>query len=134
VLPALQAAIKSKIRDDETWSLHPDEDDPDRQTLLFDYPTSFAPDAAAYIRRAVKIEMGARADHWPSEMKTITSYVAETFTTGFREANVALKVLSVERTFWGEGDDSTRRVSPPDRQGDAGAILAALQRLLRVDP
>jgi hypothetical protein len=52
LLPALQAAIKSKVRHDETWSLHSDDADPDRQTLLFDYPTSFAPDTAAYIRRA----------------------------------------------------------------------------------
>jgi hypothetical protein len=100
LLPALQAAIKSKVRHDETWSLHSDDADPDMQTLLFDYPTSFAPDTAAYIRRAVKIEMGARADHWPSETKTITPYVAEKFPTGFREPNCALKVLSLERTFW----------------------------------
>ncbi len=96
LLPALHAAIKSKVRHDETWSLHSDDDDPDLQTLLFDYPTSFAPDTAAYIRRAVKIEMGARADHWPSETKTITPYVAEQFPNGFREPNCALKVLSVE--------------------------------------
>ena len=58
VLPALQAAIRSKVRHDETWSLHSEDDDRDKQTLLFDYPTSFASDTAAYIRRAVKIEMG----------------------------------------------------------------------------
>src|SRR6202142_4487796 len=49
LLTALQAAIKSKVRHDDTWSLHSDDDDPDMQTLLFDYPTSFAPDTAAYI-------------------------------------------------------------------------------------
>jgi len=100
LLPALQAAIGSKIRRGEKWDVRPDEDDPDKQTLLFEYPTSFAPNAAGYIRRVVKIEMGARADHWPCETKTVMPYVAEQFPQGFRAVNCALKALSVERTFW----------------------------------
>ena len=85
LLQALEAAIRAKVRGDEKWSLRPDDDDPDRQTLLFDFPTSFPPDAAGYIRRTVKIEMGARADHWPCEPHTVTPYVAEEFPQGFRE-------------------------------------------------
>jgi hypothetical protein len=100
LLPALDAAVQSKIPGTDKWSLRPDDDDPDRQTLLFDYPTSFAPDATGYVRRAVKIEMGARADHWPCEAKTVTPYVAEQFPQGFKAASCAVKVLSVERTFW----------------------------------
>jgi len=98
--PALDAAIKSKIADGEAWSLRNDEADPDQQTLLFEYPTSFAPVSAGYIRRAVKIEMGARADHWPCETQTVTPYVAEQFPQGFKEGSCAVKVLSAERTFW----------------------------------
>jgi len=100
LLPTLEAAIKSKVRRDDKWSLRSDAEDPDKQTLLFDYPTSFPPDATGYIRRAVKIEMGARADHWPCETKTVTSYVAEQFPKGFQEVSYAVKVLAVERTFW----------------------------------
>ncbi len=100
LLPALEPVIKSMVRRDEKWSLRSDDDDPDNQTLLFDYPTSFSPDATSHIRRSVKIEMGARADHWPFETKTITPYVADEFPQGFREASCAVKVLSVERTFW----------------------------------
>jgi hypothetical protein len=48
----------------------------------------------------VKIEMGARADHWPSETRTITPYVAEQFPQGFKAASCAVKVLSAQRTFW----------------------------------
>jgi hypothetical protein len=44
--------------------------------------------------------MGARADHWPSETRTVTPYVAEQFPQGFREASCPVKVLSVESTFW----------------------------------
>lgn len=100
LLPALQAAIEPKVRTGDKWSLFSDEGDPDKQTLMFEYPTSFPPDAAGYIRRAVKIEMGARADHWPCETKPITPYVAEQFPQGFREPSCAVKVLSAERTFW----------------------------------
>ncbi len=100
LLPTLDAAIKSKVSHYDKWSLRSDDEDPDKQTLLFDYPTSFPPDATGYIRRAVKIEMGARADHWPCETKTVTPYVAEQFPKGFQEASYAVKVLAVERTFW----------------------------------
>ena len=100
LLPALDAAIRAKVGRDETWSLRSDDDDPDRQTLLFEYPTSFASEATGYIRRLVKIEMGARADHWPSEAKTITPYVAEQFPAGFEHGSCVVKVLSAERTFW----------------------------------
>lgn len=101
--PALNQAIRAKVPTDASWSLYLDEADPDQQTLMFEYPSSFASDAAGYIRRAVKIEMGARADHWPSETKSITPYVAEQFPEGFREPSCEVKVLSAERTFWEKG-------------------------------
>lgn len=100
LLPALEVAIRAKLRQDEKWALRSDADDPDQQTLLFDYPTSFPPNSAGYVRRMVKIEMGARADHWPSESRTITPYVAEQFPKGFQEGSCSVKVLSAERTFW----------------------------------
>lgn len=52
-------AISSELPGDLEWALEPDPDDPDGQTLLLVYPTAF-PEQAAYLRRAVKIEMGAR--------------------------------------------------------------------------
>jgi predicted nucleotidyltransferase component of viral defense system len=98
--PALEKAIKAKVGTNEKWSLRADDEDPDQQTLMFDYPSSFTPDAIGYIRRVVKIEMGARADHWPSETKAIIPYVAEEFPQGFREPSAEVKVLSADRTFW----------------------------------
>src|ERR1019366_9129792 len=58
------------------------------------------PGPLTVIRRMVKIEMGARADHWPCETKPVTPYVAEQFPQEFREPDCAVKVLSAERTFW----------------------------------
>jgi hypothetical protein len=48
----------------------------------------------------VKIEMGARSDHWPYETKSVTPYVAELFPQGFKQAACDVKVLAAERTFW----------------------------------
>ena len=92
--------MRAKLQATENWSLRTDDDDPDQQTVMFDYPTSFTPDATGYIRRAVKIEMGARADHWPCETKMVTPYVAEQFPQGFKAGSCTVKVLSAERTFW----------------------------------
>jgi hypothetical protein len=75
--PALEAAIQAKLRPAENWSLRSYADDPNQPTLLFEYPTSFLPETIGCIRRLVKIKMGGRADHWPSESKTIPPYVAE---------------------------------------------------------
>lgn len=98
--PQLDAAMRSKIPPSESWSLRNDDDDPDRQTLLFEYPSSFPSASEGYIRRRVKIEMGARADHWPCEARPITSYVAEQFPKGFEQGSCTVQVLSAERTFW----------------------------------
>ena len=82
------------------WTLRLDEDDPDRQTLLFAYPARVATLARAYLRPVVRIELGARSDHWPSVQAPITPYVAQAFPAAFRAPPVAVKVLAVTRTFW----------------------------------
>ena len=66
VQPALIDVISSDLRETPEWTLEPDPDDRDKQTLLLSYPTAF-PAQAAYLRRAVKIEMGARSDTDPAE-------------------------------------------------------------------
>jgi hypothetical protein len=100
LMPALRGAIQGKIPRAGKWSLLPDESDPDKQTLLFAYPSSLPAGESDYVRRAVKIEMGARADHWPCETKSVTPYVAELFPQGFKQASCDVKVLAAERTFW----------------------------------
>lgn len=98
--PSLSKIIKNGLGNEQHWSLTVDEDDPDRQTLLFTYPTGVTATSSAYIRPAVKIEMGARSDHWPSNQVRIKSYVAELFPQAFQVSEFAVKVLAAERTFW----------------------------------
>ena len=96
LMPALHGAIKGKISRTDNWSLLPDESDPDKQTLQFTYPSSLPAGESGYVRRAVKIEMGARSDHWPCETKSMTPYVAELFPQGFKQAACDVKVLAAE--------------------------------------
>lgn len=98
--PALIKAIETSFGDAHGWSLTIDEDDLDHQTLIYTYPTSLPGMSGAYIRPAVKIEMGARSDHWPSEQVRIASYVAEHFPAAFQRPDFVAKVLAAERTFW----------------------------------
>lgn len=98
--PALERIIGAKVRKGDQWRLQPDATDPDQQTLLFDFPSVTTAAESGYVRQTVKIEMGARADHWPCETKLITPYVAEEFPQAFQAPNGQVKVLSAERTFW----------------------------------
>jgi hypothetical protein len=88
-----------KYKKNEDWSLEIDEADKDGQTLLFYYPTDNKV-LSDYVKPSVKIEIGARADHWPVEMKSVISYVAQSTPQGISNKEIKIRVLSVERTFW----------------------------------
>jgi hypothetical protein len=98
--PMMSKIIEAALGDARGWSLTVDEDDPDYQTLLYTYPSSLPEATGAYIRPAVKIEMGARSDHWPSDQVRIAPYVAEQFPAAFETTDFIVKVLAAERTFW----------------------------------
>lgn len=145
-LESLVAACEAKVRDElrpalaarmstalgySGWTL---ESDPgDAQSLIFRYPSAFAEAGEApYISRSVKIEGGARADAWPTENRTIQPYVAEAFPNGVPDAQVSVRVLSIERTFWEKAtilhaEAHRRKEKPtPARYSRHYADLAAL--------
>ena len=75
-----------------------DPDDPDRQSLLLWYPTATT-DGNAYIRRAIKIESGAKSALDPHAPVVVKPYIADDL------PNFALTVGNVttvapSRTFW----------------------------------
>lgn len=82
-----------------SWKLEIDPQD--AQTLLFYYPSStIAGEEKTYIPPIVRIELGARSDHWPVEEKVITPYAADVLGDAIKESQVQVRVLSAERTFW----------------------------------
>ena len=99
--PALEARFGRVLRAGMKWSLVPasEQEDKDQQTLLFQYPTCF-PGAAAYVRPAVKIELGARSDAEPSEIKPIQPYLAELFPDRLGPNEIRVRTVVARRTFW----------------------------------
>lgn len=95
---ALRASIAAELGTEQGWDLVVDVNDPDAQTLSFEYP-NLTP-RGGYIHQAVKIEMGARSEHWPVSDHTIQSYAKEALPERVTEAPVQVRVLNAERTFW----------------------------------
>lgn len=90
--------IAAQTMPEEHFLLELDPDDPDRQTLLFWYPTvTAAPND--YIRSAVKIEAGAKSALDPHEVATITPYVTNDL-PDFDMAVHNVTTVKPERTFW----------------------------------
>jgi hypothetical protein len=98
LLNDLKESIAERMGTTEGWQLVIDEKDPDGQTLQFEYP-NITP-RGDYIQQSVKIEMGARSEHWPVSNHKIQSYVKEALNEKVAEAAVAIRVLNAERTFW----------------------------------
>lgn len=100
IAPALNARLRELLASNESWSLSADDDDPDRQTLLFAYPRLVAEAAPSYVTPVVKLEFGARADPWPVEPRTVISIVAEVFPALMETPACTVRALRPERTFW----------------------------------
>ncbi|MFT4060194.1 MAG: nucleotidyl transferase AbiEii/AbiGii toxin family protein [Legionella sp.] len=98
LITTLRTAIFEKLETLEGWRLEIDPDDPDGQTLQFEYPSTIKKDS--YIRPSVKIELGARSEHWPVNKHKIQSYVKNILKEKVEEPEVWVKVLEAKRTFW----------------------------------
>lgn len=99
ILPALNEAISLDLGVSLEWKLELDADDPDGQTLSLLYPSVFL-GRATYLRRAVKIEMGARSDPEPAESIEIRPYVSDVFPNLLQKPGTNVKAVMPKRTFW----------------------------------
>ena len=99
IVPELEREIARALSDKKKWNIALDEDAADGQTVLFTFPHVMMSSAASYVQSSVKIEFGARADHWPVEFATLVPYIVdvpgERVVEGF-----SVRVLAAERTFW----------------------------------
>ena len=99
IVPGLKQTIAAALPNKKEWKIELDTEDPDGQTVLFIFPHSMTSHAESYIRSSVKVEFGARADHWPVETATIVPYIVNV--PGERVVEgVSVRVLAAERTFW----------------------------------
>ena len=93
---ALKKSIAEGLGSSDGWQLVPDDKDP--QALIFEYP-NITP-RGDYIHQAVKIEMGARSEHWPVSEHSVQSFVKQALPDKVTEADFKIRVLNAERTFW----------------------------------
>lgn len=100
LMPQLDAAITTALSGDAGWLLSLDRADPDRQTLQFTYPASIRGDLSPCFSTSVKVELGARSDHFPVEQATVTPYVADAFADAIDRPQTSVRVLTAVRTFW----------------------------------
>jgi predicted nucleotidyltransferase component of viral defense system len=99
LLPMLKKEFQRTLTN-KNWTLALDPDDKDLQTISFIYPDAFPRPMDSYLRSAVKIEFGARADHWPTENTKIKPYLIEAFPDILIDNQAPVRVLKAERTFW----------------------------------
>jgi hypothetical protein len=105
LLPQLVDAFSQALGEPPSaaWSLELAENDPDGPTLLFRYPQGIRSRPGgepAYIQPAVRLEIGARSDHWPATDATVTPYAAADFPRAFKKPGCKVRVLAAGRTFW----------------------------------
>ena len=99
--PTLEQCFLDSLPSDMKWSLNIAslEEDPDGQTLLFEYPGTFS-SSSSYLYPRVKIELGARSDTWPTETPIIKPYLADAFPNIFAIDKFPVQAVAPERTFW----------------------------------
>lgn len=98
IAPELERDLHASPLLPGTWRLVLDADDPDAQTLLFEYPAAAA--AQDDIRPIVKIELGARSDTEPCAAPSITPYLAEALPGICGDCAFTVRAVAPERTFW----------------------------------
>ena len=93
----LSAALETLMG--EHCQIMPDEEDPDRQTLLIRYPTLYPRDDKAYVQPVVKLEAGARSALDPNTMVTIEPYISDEIKDGFSLAVPNIRTIEPTRTY-----------------------------------
>ncbi len=99
IIPELKDKIGSALSEIGKWGIKLDSDDSDKQTILFTYPSIIDNSMNNYIQPVVKIELGARSDHWPVEVMPVKPYVSNASGKVTIEGT-QVRVLGAERTFW----------------------------------
>jgi len=99
IIPELDQKIGSALSGIGKWEIRLDPDDPDNQTVLFAYPSAIENGKSGYVQPVVKIELGARSDHWPVETMNVKPYVANAAGKVTIEGT-QVRVLGAERTLW----------------------------------
>lgn len=115
LLPPLRRSLREHLSTHE-WKLELGETKKDLNSLLFYYPmTIVGADRLGYARPHVLIELSARAEHLPTEVKSISPYVAEEYPELVPDGKIGVNVLAAVRTFWEKVTILHAESSRPDK-------------------
>lgn len=95
--PLLESLI-TKDLGVEGWQLIPDATEP--KNLRFYYPSILKSIDNPYIKKSVLLELGIRGEIDPFEIRTVKSYVEESFSDILDSEKSSIRTLSPIRTFW----------------------------------
>lgn len=98
--PALAGRIAERLHAAGPWRLDlaSEADDPERETLVFDYPRLDLP-GSAYIKASVRIEFGARSDTEPVEQPIVSPYLAEELPEILGPSGFPIRTIAARRTL-----------------------------------
>jgi hypothetical protein len=102
IAPALEAAISVALGTPtrgETWLRYELDAQAHSPILYFHYPTTKAT-GLAYVRRAVKLELGSLTDQQPVRRHSVRPWVAEEFPAAFPDWLCEVTALELSRSFW----------------------------------
>lgn len=114
ILPEFRQKVTGILGSNNKWTIELDPDDHLQQTILFMFPPAVTKTVHDYVMPAVKIELGARSDHWPAESLQILPYVAELLRDDLTVNPTIVRVLSAQRTFWEKAMILHRLYHSPD--------------------
>ena len=99
-MPKLHSQVSSIIGE-KGWTLKIDPTASEPDTVEFQYPKGL-PDSriSAYIRPAVRLELGCRGEQVPCEEATVKPYAAEVNPKLCATVEAPVLVIGAERTFW----------------------------------
>ena len=96
IVPELKDKVGVVLSGTGVWSIEIDPYDTDGQTILFTFPNIIESSMDDYTKPVVRIELGARSDHWPVEVMPVKPYVSNVLNMD----GASVRVLGAERTFW----------------------------------
>ncbi|MEZ5940823.1 MAG: nucleotidyl transferase AbiEii/AbiGii toxin family protein [Planctomycetaceae bacterium] len=100
LLPLLRQQLEHALGASPNWSIDLDENDVDGQSVQFNYPPAVISQLSPYFAPSIKLELGARSDHFPVEHATILPYLVDAIPGVLDDYHVPVRVLAGERTFW----------------------------------
>ena len=95
MLPAPERSCRQQIEAGRIVGVVPDPDASDPQAILLEYESVFP--SAGYLRPVVKLELGARSDTEPNELRTIQPHLARHARHGRQDFEAHVRVVAAER-------------------------------------